>query len=163
MSKSVRPQRWQPIRLPRPRDSQGKNTGVGCHFLLQSMKVKRESEVAQSSPILCNPTDCSLPDSSVDGDSPGKNTGVGCHVLLQRISPTQGLNPGLLRCWRILYRLSHQGSSCSPIPGGLFLPLVEKHQTMNVLWECIFFINRSIITVDAVYKITCQGHFISPL
>ena len=93
----------------------------------------------------------------------GKNTGVSRHALFRRISPTQGLNPGLLRCWRILYRLSHQGSSCSPIPGGLFLPLVEKHQTMNVLWECIFFINRSIITVDAVYKITCQGHFISPL
>ena len=97
------------------------------------------------------------------GFSGKKNTGGSCHALFQRISPTQGLNPGLLLCWRILYRLSHQGSSCSPIPGGLFLPLVEKHQTVNVLWECIFFINRSIITVDAVYKITCQGHFISPL
>ena len=42
-------QRRQPTRLPRPWDSPGKNTGVGCHFLLQCMKVKSESEVAQSS------------------------------------------------------------------------------------------------------------------
>ena len=47
MSDSVRPHRWQPTRLPRPRDSPGKNTGVGCHFLLRCMKVKSESEVAQ--------------------------------------------------------------------------------------------------------------------
>ena len=52
MSDSVRPNRWQPTRLPRPWDSPGKNTGVGCHFLLQCMKVKSESEVAQSCPIL---------------------------------------------------------------------------------------------------------------
>ena len=45
---SVRPHRWQPTRLPRPWDSPGKNTGVGCHFLLQCMKMKSESEVAQS-------------------------------------------------------------------------------------------------------------------
>ena len=47
VSDSVRPHRWQPTRLPRPWDSPGKNTGVGCHFLLQCMKVKSESEVAQ--------------------------------------------------------------------------------------------------------------------
>ena len=47
VSDSTRPQRWQPIRLPQPWDSPGKNTGVGCHFLLQCMKVKNESEVAQ--------------------------------------------------------------------------------------------------------------------
>ena len=46
MSDSVRPHRWQPTTLPRPWDSPGKNTGVGCHFLLQGMKVKSESEVA---------------------------------------------------------------------------------------------------------------------
>ena len=57
--------RRQPTRLPRLRDSPGKNTGVGCHFLLQCMKVKSESEVAQSCPILSDPMDCSLPGSSV--------------------------------------------------------------------------------------------------
>ena len=65
MSNSVRPQRWQPTRLPRPWDSPGKNTGVGCHFLL--MKVKSESEVAQSCPTLRDPMDCSLPGFSIHG------------------------------------------------------------------------------------------------
>ena len=63
----MRPYRRQPIRLPRPWDSPGKNTGMGCHFLLQCMKVKSESEVAQLCPTLCNFMDCSLPGSSVHG------------------------------------------------------------------------------------------------
>ena len=67
MSDSVQPHRWQPTRLPNPWDSPGKNTGVGCHFLLQCMKVKSESEVAQSCPTLRDPMDCSLSDSSVHG------------------------------------------------------------------------------------------------
>ena len=67
MSDSVQPHRRQPIRLPRPWDSPGKNTGVGCHFLLQCMKVKSESEVAQSCPTLSDPMDCSPPGSSVHG------------------------------------------------------------------------------------------------
>ena len=54
-------------RLCRPWDSPGKNTGVGCHFLLQCMKVKRESEVAQSCPTLSDSMDCSLPGSSIHG------------------------------------------------------------------------------------------------
>ena len=57
--------RQQPTRLPHPWDSPGKNTGVGCHFLLQCMKVKSEREVAQSCPTLSDPKDCSLPGSSV--------------------------------------------------------------------------------------------------
>ena len=61
------PTRRQPTRLPRPWDSPGKNTGVGCHFLLQCMKVKSESEVAQSCPTLSDPMDCSLPGSSTHG------------------------------------------------------------------------------------------------
>ena len=52
---------------PRPWDSPGKNTGVGCHFLLQCMKVKSESEVAQSCLTLSDPMDCSLSGSSVHG------------------------------------------------------------------------------------------------
>ena len=58
---------WQPTRLPGPWDSPGNNTGVGCHFLLQCMKVKSESEVSQSCPTLSDPMDCSLPGSSVHG------------------------------------------------------------------------------------------------
>ena len=67
MSDFVRPHRWKPTRLPRPWDSPGKNTGVGCHFLLQCMKVKSGSEVAQSCPTPSDPMDCSLPDSSIYG------------------------------------------------------------------------------------------------
>ena len=65
MSDSVRPHRRQLTRLPHPWDSPGKNTGVGCHFLLQCMKVKSASEVAQSCPTLSDPMGCSLPGSSV--------------------------------------------------------------------------------------------------
>ena len=67
VSDSVRPHRRQPTRHPCPWDSPGKNTGVGCHFLLQCMKVKSESEVAQSCPTLCDPMNCSLPGSSANG------------------------------------------------------------------------------------------------
>ena len=67
MSDSVRPHRQQPTRLPCPWDSPGKNTGVGCRFLLQCMKVKSESEVTQSCPTLHDPVDCSLPGSSIHG------------------------------------------------------------------------------------------------
>ena len=67
MSDSVRPHRRQPTRLPCPWDSPGKNTGVGCHFLLQCRKVKSESEVPQSYPTLSDLMDCSPPGSSKHG------------------------------------------------------------------------------------------------
>ena len=76
MSDSVRPQRWQPTRLFCPWDSPGKNTGVGCHFILQGMIVKSESEVAQSSLTSqyhgLQPTRLLHP-----WDFPNENTGVG--------------------------------------------------------------------------------------
>ena len=77
VSDSVRPHRWQPTRLCRPWDSPGKNTGVGCHLLLQCMKVKSESEVA-SQPHGLQPTRLLHP-----WDFPSKSTGVGCHCLLR--------------------------------------------------------------------------------
>ena len=135
MSDSVQLHRQRPTRLPRPWDSPGKNTGVGCHFLLQCMKGKSESEVALSCPTLCDPMVCSLPGSSIHGifqaralewgaiafsnglyssyNSAGQNTGVGSLCLLQGIFPTQGLNPGLPHCRRILYPLSQKGSPSS--------------------------------------------------
>ena len=64
---TVQTRRQQPTRLPHPWDSPGKNTGVGCHFLLQCIKVTSESEVAQSCPTLSGPRDCSLPGSYVHG------------------------------------------------------------------------------------------------
>ena len=67
MSASVRRHRRQPTRPRHPWDSPGKNTGVGCHFLLQRMEVKSESEVAQSCPTVHDPMDSSLPGSSIHG------------------------------------------------------------------------------------------------
>ena len=88
MFDSVRPHRRESTRLCHPWDSPGKNTGVGCHFLLQCMKVKRESEVTQSCLTLCGlhglqPTRLLHP-----WDFPGKSTGVGCHCLLHGFSGT---------------------------------------------------------------------------
>ena len=67
MSDSVQPHGLQPSRLLRPWDFPGKNTGVGCHCLLQCMKVESKSEVALSCPTLSDPMDCSLPGSSIHG------------------------------------------------------------------------------------------------
>ena len=73
------PHRW----LPRPWDSPGKNTGVSCHFLLQCMEVKSESEVAQSCPTLSDPIGLQPTRLLRPWDSPGKSTGVGCHCWLE--------------------------------------------------------------------------------
>ena len=90
MSDSVWPHRRQPTRLPNPWDSPGKNTGVGCHFLLQCVKVKNESEVAQSCPTLSDPMDCSFPGSSVHGISQARvlewvwwPSPINCYILVQ--------------------------------------------------------------------------------
>ena len=100
MSDSVWPHRWQPTRLPHPWDFPGKNTWVGSHFPLQCMKVKSESEVAQSScPTLSDPMDCSLPSSRHPWECPGKSTGVGCHCLLLLLCL------GTFICWRWRLRI----------------------------------------------------------
>ena len=94
---TVQPHRRQPTRLPHPWDSLSKNTGVGCHFLFQCMKVKSQSEVTQSCPTSrphgLQPTRLLRP-----WDSPGKNTGVGCHILLQYSA----------------YKLNKQGDNIQP-------------------------------------------------
>ena len=83
MSDSVRPHRQQSTRLPRPWDSPGKNTGVGCHFLLQCLKVKMKVKSLSRVWLLAThglqPTRLLGP-----WDFPGKSTGVGCHCLLRR-------------------------------------------------------------------------------
>ena len=95
MSDSVRPYRRQPTRLPRPWDSLCKNTGVGCHFLLQCMKVKSESEVSQSCPTLSDPVDCSPP---------------GSHLGVFKWQPTLVLLPGKIPWMEELGRLQSMGS-----------------------------------------------------
>ena len=81
---SVRPQRRQPTRLPRPWDSPGKNTGVGCHFLLQCMKVKSESEVVQSCLTLHDPVDCGPPGSSIHGIFQARVLEWGASIVLAK-------------------------------------------------------------------------------
>ena len=82
---TVRPHRRQPTRLCRPWDSPGENTGVGCHFFIQCMKVKSESEVAQLCPTL-PPHGLQLIRLLHPWDFPGKSTGVGCHWLLWHLT-----------------------------------------------------------------------------
>ena len=90
-SDSVGPQRRQPTRLPRPWDSPGKNNGVCCHFLLQCMKVKSESEVAQSCPTLSDPMDCSLPGSSIHGIFQARELEWGA-IAFSKSAEYRGLN-----------------------------------------------------------------------
>ena len=137
MSDSWQCYELQLARLLCPLDSPGQNTGVGClppgdrpgpgieskslmspalagEFFNTSTTWEAPGTVCvqslQSRPTLGNPMDCSPPGSSVHWDSPGKNIGVGGHALLQGIFPTQGSNPSLPHCRRILYQLSYQGS-----------------------------------------------------
>ena len=96
VSDSVHPHRLQPTRLPRPGDSPGKNTGVGCHFLLQCTKVKSESEVAQSCPTLSDPMDCNLPGSSVHGVFQARVLEWGAIALLAYVKQ---MTSGKLKRW----------------------------------------------------------------
>ena len=135
MSDSVRPLRCQPTRLPHCWDSPGKNTDVGCHFFLQCMKVKIESEVAQSCPTLHDPRDCSLPGSSVHGIFQARVVEWGAIAFsLVLLSSSQTLSSrrtalqrgfsssGLLAFWArsllccLVFSLSCDPMDCSP-PG----------------------------------------------
>ena len=115
MSDSVRPHRWQPTRLLYPWDSPGKNTRVGCHFLLQCMKVKSESEVAQSCTTLSNPMGCSPPGSSIHGvfqarilervSFPSPNTGSSAsNIWGTRPTPTllPWADTGYIKVWNTM-------------------------------------------------------------
>ena len=123
MSDSVWPHRRQPTRLPRPWDSPGKNTGVGCHFLLQCMKVKSGSEAAQSCLTLRDPMDCSLPGSSVHGIFQATVTGLGCRCLLREESLYHLLkwNPSHLWSPALIF-FQHLSFSCSPLPSNRYFP-----------------------------------------
>ena len=115
--------------------STARGTGLvpgGWTKLLYSMLL---GLVAQSCPTLCDPMDCSPPVSSVNGDSPGKNTEVGCHDILQGIFPTQGSNPGLLHCRRVLYCVSHQERPLDAIG----CSKNKAKQTLKMLLKQFFF------------------------
>ena len=120
VSDSVRPQRRQPARLPRPRDSPGQNTGVGCHVLLQCRKVKSESEVTQSCLTLRDPMDCSPPGSSTHAIFQAREA---CTTLVDLLILTyfgkKYLSTIRKRPWMI-YKLSERCPDyrCKPSPLG---------------------------------------------
>ena len=97
MSDSMQPHRRQPTGLPRPWNSPGKNTGVGCHFLLQCMKVKRESEVVQSCLTPSDPMDCSLPGSSAHGISQARVLELGATAFEPNKREREILNRGTVK------------------------------------------------------------------
>ena len=122
MSNSVRSHRRQPTRLPHPWDSPGKNTGVSCLFLLQCLKVKSESEVAQSCPTLSDPMDCSLPGSSIHGISQARVLEWGA-VAFSRFSwlaAYKSLNSSFFLILLFLYK---------------FTVLVKKPEVLTTLFE----------------------------
>ena len=151
MSGSVRPHRQQPTRLPHPWDSPGKNTGVGCHFLLLCMKVKSESEVAQSVQHLATPLTAAYQAAPSMGFSrqeywsrlpfPTPNSGI----LL-----TLGSKPHLLRL------LHWQADSLPLVPPGK--PKVLLHSLLHHhLLGLNFFICEMGINICA-YQNTCKDH-----
>ena len=106
MSNSMRPHRWQPASLLCPWESPGKNTGVGCHFLLQCMRAKS----LQAFPTLCDRVDSSPPGSSVHRIFQAGMLEWAAIPFSRGIFLTQGSNPGWLHCRQILYCLNHHGS-----------------------------------------------------
>ena len=110
----LRPCGLQPARLFCPWDPPGKNTGVGCHFLLQCMKVKSESQVPQSCPTLSDPIDCSLPGSSVHGIFQARVLEWGAIAFSDDVVYSYLNHSGLEACIRelqVCLPLSLQGSS----------------------------------------------------
>ena len=128
MSDSVRPHRRQPTRLPHPWDSPGKNTGVGCHFLLQCIKVKSESEVAQSCLTLSDPMDCSPPGSSVHGIFQSRVPEWGAIAFSDRYLPN-------------IYQLKHSSES-----------ILTGSQVHNNRWVSSSTINSKIYWIPTMWK-----------
>ena len=117
----MQPHRWQPTRLPCPWDSPGKNTGVGCHFLLQCMKVKSEREVAQS--CLSDPMDCSLPGSSVHGIFQARVLEWG--AIVETFSGLVEDVWGLWQRWQLVFCLF----VCYCFPVSCIHPRIRRHGT----------------------------------
>ena len=124
MSDSVRPHRRQPTRLLCPWDSPGKNTRVGCHFLLQYMKVKSESEVAQPCLTLGDPMDYSLPGSSVHGIFQARVLEWGAFAFSMRLSLLDGIYLNVESVTEAFYMLIHYYS---------FPVLLQKKTTFSSL------------------------------
>ena len=148
MSDSVQPHRRQPTRLPHPWHSPGENTGVGCHCLLQCMKVKSESEVAQSCPTLHNPMDCSLPGSSIHGIFQARVLELGAIAFSERKSWT------LLRSgqWREMEEISlgWKGKVCPQWRSGDLSSRGKARASLEVCGEDL--VGSPVIKMRSLYR-----------
>ena len=153
MSDSVRPHRWQPTRLPHPWDSPGKNTGVGCHFLLQGMKMKNESEVAQSCPTPSDPMGCSLPGSSVHGIFQARVLEWGAIAFSGKIVSGQQILETLEGCrngWEFLSSLCHRAENSA---GSMTDSIAQyNHSMLGVSWATWLLAHRA-----ACPRVTARG------
>ena len=150
MSDSVRPHRQQPTRLPHPWDSPGKNTGVRCHFLLQCMKVKSESEVTESCPTLSDPMDCSTPGSSVHEILQARTLEWVAISFSRGSSQPQGSNLRLLHWQADSLPLSHQGSPSTLYFQNHFHHAKQElctHSTMTYEWNHTVFVLLCLSTM----------------
>ena len=131
------PTLWDPVDgsppgSPRPWDSSGKNTGVGCHFLLQWMKVKSESEVAQSCLTLRDPMDCSLPGSSTHGIFQARGLEWGAIAFSQKTAAAAAAAELLQSCPTL----------CDPTNGSLLgSPVPGILQARTLEWVAVSFSN----------------------
>ena len=140
MSDSVWPHRRQPTRLPCPWNSLGKNTGVGCHFLLQCTKVKSESEVTQSCPTLSDHMDRCLPGSSVHGIFQARVLEWGAiafSMMIQWMLAIWSLVPLLFQ--KVTYIDHHRGYNLWRLAS---LSMSEVY-TCCFLWACCISLNGS--------------------
>ena len=135
VSDSVWPQRRQPTRLPRPWDSPGNNTGVGCHFLLQCMKVKSESEVTQSCLTLGDPMDCSLPSSSVHGIFQARVLEWGAIAFSEEVLRLR--NKNISNCVLFCFFQSRQRLTRA-LELNKWLQLCKYSEFMRPLWTSLF-------------------------
>ena len=138
MSNSVRPHRWQPTRLPCPWGCPGKNSGVGCHFLLHCMKGKSEIEVAQLCPTPSDPMDCGPPGSSTHWIFQARVLEWGAiafskviKVKVKSLSRARLFaTPWIVACTKLLHPWDFQGKRYwsglpFPSPGNLPVPGIE--------------------------------------
>ena len=138
MSYSVRPHRQQPTRLPRPWDSPGKNTGVGCHFFLQCMQVKSESEVTQSCLTLSDPMNYSLPGSSAHGIFQARVLEWGAIAFSEggywNLPKKDTPHPKMKKKPKWNGRKGTITIKSNPIPAGCETHKLENNNTEEVLW-----------------------------
>ena len=120
---------------PHPWDSPGENTGVGCHFLLQGIKVKSERKVAQPCPTLCDPMDCSLPGSSVHGIFQARVLGWGVVAFSDLEEANEMIS---LWKWSILEMILQVYVPCHI--GYVWLSLVSEYAIFSFLVYCYLFI-----------------------